>query len=122
MLRPDELAAARTAAAKTLPDLASIGRVTWVETAGGGYSGGDTPTTIATAVPCRIGPLSGYGELGIAGETVTPDTQARVHLPWGTDVQVGDVITIDDVDYPVLGVTQRSEAIRLLKRVTVQCA
>jgi len=122
MLRGNELAAVRQSALFTLPDRCTVSRYVWVETAGGGFSGGDIPTTIASNVPCRIGPAGhGGSALEVVANQVEPDSLALISLPHDTDVKAGDVITVVGAKYPVLGVAERSEQVTFLKRVTVEC-
>lgn len=120
MLRDAELANLREDALFFLPDRCTIARHIWVESAGGGFTG-DVPTVIASNVPCRIGPAGSANVLEVVATNIEPDSVARVFMPEDVDVKAGDVITVVGKTYPVLGVTERSEQVTILKRVTVEC-
>lgn len=53
-------------------------------------------------VACRIDPFQKQDSKGMAGEREANRNWYRLTLPYGTDVQADDTITIDSQDYSVV--------------------
>ena len=66
---------------------------------------GDTdanPTTIATGVTCRILPLQRTEQDRLTGLAEVGKQQYRLSVPYGTDIQDGDIVTIGNDNYDVV--------------------
>lgn len=97
MLSNEDIAGMRETQEEALPDVATISRPTRVTDSAGGYT--VTPVTVETTT-CRLSKTRPAEVL--AGNKEVTFTDWMITLPYDTDVQAGDTITINALNYQVI--------------------
>lgn len=103
-MNSDDLAYIRQGIAEFLTDTCSI---YGVSTSSDGYGGiSETETIKGDNIPCYF--MAGSGRLGLVAERVFEKFDGVVLLPYGTDVNAGDIIVKGTQRYKVLGELERT--------------
>lgn len=104
LLSAGQTATMRDVAARALPGLATVQRLTRVPDGGGGFT--EQWTDLAVNVPCRIAPVGG-GETGTRGGRIADETTHVATFPAGQDVTEADRIVINGTTYEATLVRER---------------
>ena len=119
LLRPETLAAMRSATSRARPDTAQIKRAPTDRT----FDGWDPRLAVAFAsVPCMVLPPSRGRSDASDGRSMTV-TPLRLALPQGTDIQVRDYVQVADRLFQVTSLVNGSsgwEAQRLVEVEEIQ--
>ncbi len=115
MLSPTEIAAMRATLDASLPDTAEIRRRTLASDGAGGYT--EAWNLVVTAA-CRLAPTGRLPQERLIAERVSNASTWTLAVSAGTDVQVGDQVTVGARILEVAAVLARSDEIALRVIVT----
>lgn len=100
MLTDAELAAMQAVQESTMTQTATITRITRVPDGMGGW----TEVTASTDVDCRLAPSNNMAQAAIFAGQLRERVPWRCTLPSGTDIIDSDRVTVDGVDFEVVGI------------------
>lgn len=75
-----------------------------------------TISLMSAAVPCLV--LSGDKALSALDSQIADVGSNRILLPYGTDVQTGDRLTVNGANYSVMAVSRRTEGLSVATKCT----
>ena len=105
MLTTAEITAMRAAQDSALPETCTRTRATLAQTAGGGFAVSSTATIV---LDCRVS-TRGIPEEYLRQGVATGRAPVMITLPQGSDVVRTDTLTVDGVEYHILGFASRGD-------------
>jgi hypothetical protein len=95
----------RITADLSLPETASVYRAAETTDSAGGFT---IVESLAATLACRIDPPGKNVQLELYASQIGNRTAHVLNFPAGSDVRIGDRLTINGVDYEALGILAQS--------------
>lgn len=117
MLSTAQLTSMRDAAALALPETGTVARRTMASDSAGGFT---VTEASAGTVACRLDPVSNRDAiLQTYAERIGSRPVFILNLDYGSNLVVGDEVTISAVSYEVIGILERSWEVTMQALVVV---